>query len=140
MGTIKGNTKIENKIENLNYVLSPYFINIYIKNNTKQKEIIIINNLVNPNINNNFYHQKNIIKIGDNCEITIIERFLYLGENKYVSNTYSDIYIGRNSIVNYYCLKESNKNSIELFNQNSYLQKNSKLNYFIFSYGKGIQY
>ena len=139
LSKVKNHRCINKKIYNLNYMLSPYFINISVKNDTKTKKTIFINNIINPGIGN-FHHQKNLIKVGKNCDISIVEKFIYLGKQNYVSNIYSDIYIGKNSVVDYYCIKESYQNSIQIFHQNSYLEKNAKLKYFIFSFGKGIQY
>jgi len=135
---IEKTNDVDSKIKNLNYVLSPYFINILVDNNTKKKTIII-NNVIQPGLEN-FFHQKNEIKIGNNCDICIIEKFTYIGIQKYISNICSNIYAGENSRVDYYCLKESCNDGIQIFNQNSYLQKNTKINFFLFAYGQGIQY
>jgi len=105
----------------------------------RQKKSIIIKNFIKPTVSN-IYHQKNILKIGKNCEISIIENFSYSGNKKYISNIYSSIYVGKNSSVNYYCLQESDISNIKIFHQKSFLGKNAKINYFLFTFGKGIQY
>merc|ERR1711990_188019 len=137
--SMRNDNDVNNKIKNLNYTLSPYFISIFVKNNTKMNQNLVIHNIIDSNIEN-IYHQRNVIKIGNNCNLSIIERFYYLGEKKSVNNIYSNLYVGKNSSVNYYCIKESYSNGIQIFHQNSNLNDNAKLNYFIFAYGKGIQY
>ena len=115
LNKLRKNKLIKDKIKNLNYIFSPYFINIIIKDKTNIKEIKI-KNIINHGIEN-FHHQRNVIKVGNDCNVTIIEEFYYTGNKTYLSNMYSEIYVGKNSKVNYYCIKHSDKNNFQIFNQ-----------------------
>lgn len=71
---------------------------------------------------------RNLIVVGDNCELKIIEHYVSLSQSVYLSNVVSEIFIGENSNLEHYMLEFESKKSYNVSTLRVEQKRNSNLN------------
>lgn len=71
---------------------------------------------------------RNLIVIGDSCELKIIEHYVSLFEVAYFSNVVSEIFVGENSILEHYMLEFESRQSYNVSTLRVEQKRNSALN------------
>ena len=99
---------------------------IRIPDNTILDKPIHILNYVSDSAEDCAVFPHNLIVVGDNCEVEILESFDGLPSLKYFSNTVTKIAIGNNSNVNHCKLQRESKYASHIANQDVYIDGSSR--------------
>jgi len=130
---------IKNKLNQLNSNNSNPFIKInstnyndgvfiHIKDNSIIKEPVVIKNIINNNKTKKFLNEKLLIIIGDNVSVKLIfEEKLH---NNCNLNTVTQVYIGKNSIIDFIHTAEKPK-ATQIYNFTADVDSSSTLNLFL---------
>ena len=119
----------------LNHALSNEGFSLIVKDNYKFKKVLIIYNIFTEDLNSNILNNKNKIFLGKNSEAHTIEYTINKSHNKFVNNTYENIFLDENSIfknINIHANKSDGY--FHKFSKNI-LQSNSNYSTFIFTSG-----
>ncbi len=71
---------------------------------------------------------RNLIVIGDSCELKVIEHYVSLSEAAYFSNVVSEIFVGENSVLEHYMLEFESRLSYNVSTLRVEQQRSSNLN------------
>ena len=119
----------------LNHALSNEGFSLIVKDNYKFKKVLIIYNIFTEDLNSNILNNKNKIFLGKNSEVHTIEYTINKSHNKFVNNTYENVFLDENSIfknINIHANKSDGY--FHKFSKNI-LQSNSNYSTFIFTSG-----
>ncbi len=60
------------------------------------------------------YHPRNLVLVGDNCEVQIVESYIGLSDNVYLSNPVTEVSLGNNCFVDHYRLQKESRNAFHI--------------------------
>ena len=119
----------------LNHALSNEGFSLIVKDNYKFEKVLIIYNIFTEDLNSNILNNKNKIFLGKNSEVHTIEYTINKSHNKFVNNTYENVFLDDSSIfknINIHANKSDGY--FHKFSKNI-LQSNSNYSTFIFTSG-----
>ncbi len=125
----------KNPLINLNNALydGGYFLEV--SANYKFKKPTIIYNRFEGDIKESLINNKNLIILDKNCELSLLEYNTDNTNSNYFQNTFTDIILGKNSILKNYTVQGNKSNAFYYKFVNGTLEKNSNYEDFIFSSG-----
>lgn len=84
------------------------------------------------------YQPRNVIEVGENAQVKIIETHINMSTEKVLTNAVTEIFVDKNAVLDYY--KVQNDNSLASIIDNTYIsqQKNSNASVHTFSFGGAI--
>jgi Fe-S cluster assembly protein SufD len=60
------------------------------------------------------FHPRNLFVVEDNCELSLIETYLGLGENVYLCNPVTEVSVGDNSMVDHYKIQKESREAFHI--------------------------
>ncbi len=108
---------------------------IYIPKNVAVHKPVQILHITTGKNTSQLIQPRNLIVVEDNSEISIIERHQNLSENRALSNAVTEMYVGKNSHVNYYKIQNDTEKSSLIDNTFIKQLSNSVCGVHTFSFG-----
>ena len=104
----------ENPFVSLNTALSQdgFFINL--DSGTRLEEPIHIVHLTSDSSTPICTHVRNLVMVGDGCEVDLVECYLGVGQNITFTNPVTEICVGNNSQVNHYRIQNESPNAFHV--------------------------
>lgn len=81
---------------------------------------------------------RNIIWVGEDCEITLVESYNSLNEGPSLTNTKTMLHIGANSIVHHYKMQKENEESVHMASSRATVDRSGRLQSHPLSLGSSI--
>ncbi len=85
-----------------------------------------------------FNTPRNLILVGKNSQVSIINKYVGIEESKYFTNGVSEIYVDENALVDIYKIELENENSFHIERTEVYQRANSVFSHYNFSFGGSI--
>ena len=87
---------------------------IDIDSNYIENKPLHILNIISDEKNSVYHHQQNLIKIGKNSQVSIVEENVHTNQKELFTNTVYNIHIDDNSVLSHILLQQNSTNSKEL--------------------------
>ena len=130
--------KTDNSLIHLNHALADNGFSLEVEKNYKFKKVLVIYNYFSKNIKNKILNNKSKIKLNENTELHIIEYTINETHNKFINNSYENIYLCKNSkLRNIYLQKNKSEGFFYKFVKN---QLSSNSNYLNFIFSSGLKF
>jgi len=102
-----------------------------------EKPIQILNLSGHPN-ELTFNTPRNLILVGKNSQVSIINKYVGIEGSKYFTNSVSEIFVDENAIVDIYKIELENDNSYHIERTEVYQRVNSVFSHYNFTFGGSI--
>jgi Fe-S cluster assembly protein SufD len=86
---------------------------------------VILYNITNSKVGNLITQPRNLFVAGENSQVTILEVYASVGENTSLTNTVTEIHVGKQAIVDYYKLQVEETNDNHIGTTQVYQEKGS---------------
>jgi len=128
----------KNGITSLNTAFSSEGAYIHIPKNKLVEKPIQIIHFSTGNESSLMFQPRNMIIVDENSQVQIIERHQSLSENKVFTNSVTEIYADKKSIIDYYKIQNDNLQASLIDNTYVNQQRNSTFSMHTFSFGNEL--
>ncbi len=108
---------------------------IHIHDNTYLSKPIQIVYLYNDKAEESFYQARNLVVVGNNCKVQIIERYQTLNDNTNFINVTTEVHLGTNSFIDWNKVQNDTLNSSLIDQTYISQEKDSTASFHTFSFG-----
>jgi len=129
---------LKDGITSLNTAFSNEGVFIHIPKNKFVEKPIQIIHFSTGNESSLMFQPRNMIVVDENSQIQIIERHQSLSENKVFTNSVTEIYADKKSIIDYYKIQNDNLQASLIDNTYVNQQRNSSFSMHTFSFGNEL--
>ncbi|MFA7288543.1 MAG: Fe-S cluster assembly protein SufD [Melioribacteraceae bacterium] len=129
---------IENGFNELNNTLATDGLGIYVPKGKVVDKPIQILYLNGDNNENVLSVPKNLIVAEENSQVTVIANYRGIKGREYLTNALTEVYAGKNSIVDLYKIQLEEENSYHIEKVQAYQEANSLFNHYNFTFGGSI--
>ena len=129
---------LKDGITSLNTAFSNEGVFIHIPNNKFVEKPIQIIHFSTGNESSLMFQPRNMIVVDENSQVQIIERHQSLSKNKVFTNSVTEIYADKKSIIDYYKIQNDNLQASLIDNTYVNQQRNSSFSMHTFSFGNEL--
>jgi len=129
---------LKDGITSLNTAFSNEGVFIHIPNNKFVEKPIQIIHFSTGNESSLMFQPRNMIVVDENSQVQIIERHQSLSKNKVFTNSVTEIYAEKKSIIEYYKIQNDNLQASLIDNTYVNQQRNSSFSMHTFSFGNEL--
>lgn len=129
--------QIENGFNALNDIFFDDGILVQVKDNTVEDNPIVIV-YVQSNSDELIINPRNLIIVGNNSKVRVVEFYISLDEAKSFTNTISEIFVAENSYLEHYKFHNESLKCYHVGKIQAHLERNSNLTSHNFSFGGAI--